>query len=75
MKKSEYLNKMADKSKERAEYYRQIGEKDLDVVEEENSTDKKKGKKGSILERQLERLVEVSKVIYKNRQLFLRKVK
>lgn len=38
MKKTEYLQKIADKDKERAEYYKNLGEKGLMEVEEEKSS-------------------------------------
>lgn len=44
MKKSDYLQKIADKERERAEYYKNLGEKGLLEVEEEKSSQTKLSK-------------------------------
>jgi hypothetical protein len=69
MKKSEYLQKLQEKDKERAEYYKNLAEKGLlDPVEEEKSSakgmSKAHSKTHSILSRQLERLAEINKVLF-----------
>jgi DNA polymerase III, alpha subunit len=63
MKKSEYLQKLQDKDKERAEYYKNIAEKGLlDPVEEEKSN-RGISKAHTMLSKQLERLSEINRVI------------